>query len=538
MSARQTTVSASPRARGSRARGARTLGKLTAALAALALLVAAAAEPAAAGPARFITEVCDSALPGGGTPPGSAKFTVDPGVHLAGANTCGSPGGSLSITETGPVEANYAFWSVTLPVTPGGSIGSYTVAAAACAPNQSTVAFAVERSWPTFSCSEEQRIFRGGGLFGDWIWLGCNGNGPACSAGTWIAAHYFAATEDDPNAPTVGGVGGSLLSGGQVRGHQTISAHLADKGGGLSEAAVLVNGVAVGAKHESCETAQAHNPDVLGTVAVSATPCPTSDQVEWTLDTQSYPFHDGTNLVAVCGYDFSTLNEPNEGCSETQRLDVDNSCTPSAVEGGEVLSAQFSKSNRETLTVGYGHEADVVGQLSNDAGEPVPGATLCVKMQTLGIAAQAADVGTVQTDASGRYSYSVPPGPDREVQIGYRHDAHQIAREVRYYAHVRPSLKLGPPALRNGQRVHLWGRLPGPRAGRRVVIIQANVPGSPRWITFRKATTSGRGSFVASYRFNSTTRRTRYRFRALVPRQAGYPWVEGHSRAVAVLVKP
>jgi hypothetical protein len=69
-----------------------------------------------------------------------------------------------------------------------------------------------------------------------------------------------------------------------------------------------------------------------------------------------------------------------------------------------------------------------------------------------------------------------------------------------------------------------------------VVVLQANAPGSRRWITFRKATTDTNGAFRSSYRFTSTTRPTRYRFRALVPSQAGYPWVEGESDPVSVLV--
>ncbi len=180
----------------------------------------------------------------------------------------------------------------------------------------------------------------------------------------------------------------------------------------------------------------------------------------------------------------------------------------------------------------------MTGSLRTDAGDPVRGATLCVKMATLGIDSSPSNVGTVETDASGHYAYSVPPGPNREVEIGYRHDSRQIVRDVRYYAHAKPSLRLAPAALHNGQRVHLWGNLPGPRPGRRVVIIQANAPGSSRWITFRKATTNQRGAFSTSYHFTSTTRKTRYRFRALVPRQAGYPWVEGTSKPARVLVRP
>src|SRR5262249_23754300 len=114
----------------------------------------------------------------------------------------------------------------------------------------------------------------------------------------------------------------------------------------------------------------------------------------------------------------------------------------------------------------------------------------------------------------------------------------QVAREVRYYAHVRPSLRSSPPVLRNGETVHLWGRLPGPRPGRRVVVMQANSPGSTRWITYKRASSDAKGALRSSYRFTSTRRRTAYRFRALVPGQAGYPWVQGHSAPVRVLVTP
>lgn len=142
------------------------------------------------------------------------------------------------------------------------------------------------------------------------------------------------------------------------------------------------------------------------------------------------------------------------------------------------------------------------------AGDPVPGATICVKAQTLGTGEPPAPVAAVKTDAEGHFAYAVPAGPDREVMLGYRHDAFQFARDIRYYAHVVPSLEVDPPKLRNGRRVRLWGRLPQPDAARRVVILQANVVGSKRWITFRRATTDDQGDFESGYEFHSTTRRT------------------------------
>jgi hypothetical protein len=257
----------------------------------------------------------------------------------------------------------------------------------------------------------------------------------------------------------------------------------------------------------------------------------------WTLDTTAYPFHDGANTISVCASDFATLGTPNTTCSPAQTVNVDNSCTESAVAGGQEISAQFSKSDAETITVGYGKEAEVAGTLHDAAGDPIPGATICVKSQTLGIEPTAQPVGAVKTDAEGRFAYAVAAGPDRELLVGYRHDSFQVARSVRYYAHAAPSLKASPSHLRNGKRVKLQGVLPEPGAGKRVVILQANVVGSERWITFQRSTTDAHGHFRSEYRFHSTRHTTRYRFRAEVPRQDHYPYVEGHSKPVVVVVE-
>jgi hypothetical protein len=322
------------------------------------------------------------------------------------------------------------------------------------------------------------------------------------------------------------------------RGRQRLEVEAHDVGGGLSSVFVSVNGLpAAQPKLLNCNVAYTENPSVAGTVAAQVTPCPADASAAWTLDTGAYPFRNGPNRVQVCASDFATLSDPNTGCLPTQVVDVDNSCAESPVAGGEVLSAQFAGSHSDTMTVRYGKAAAIQGRLTTDAGDPVRGATLCVKSQTIAADHGLASVGSVLTDAEGGYRYELAPGPNREVVIGYRHDSKQVARDVRYYAHVQPTLKLAPGLVHNGERVRLWGSLPGPRAGRRVVVLQANAPGSKRWITFRRATTSADGGFRSGYRFSSTTRRTRYRFRAVVPRQDDYPWVEGHSMPVAVVVK-
>ena len=150
----------------------------------------------------------------------------------------------------------------------------------------------------------------------------------------------------------------------------------------------------------------------------------------------------------------------------------------------------------------YEQGAEVTGRLANNAGDPIPGATLCVKAQTPGVDTAAVPVGTVTTDAVGHYSYAVPPVPNRELMIGYRHDSRQVARQVRYYSHARPTLKLRPRRVSNGKSIHLWGWLPGPNAAGRVVVLQASALHSRRWLTFRRATADANGRFEARYRFS------------------------------------
>lgn len=519
-------------------RAARRLARI-AALASLALAAQlSAAGGAGASPARYVYEMCDSALPGGGTP--GIRWAQSPGQPWGATNTCAQRGGALGVQLVGTSAGGNAEWG--LPVAPpaGGRLESVTVSAIACGSSPGLRDSVLnDPAWPTPSCLEEVRSFPlAPGAGGYIVELACTGADGSCAAGPWVGAHYFATTVLDPVAPRLVSLEGSLLDGGVLRGHQTLSAKAQDEGGGVSSLWLVANGITVEPRQDQrCQSVHVSNPSVYGTVAAAIVPCPSEASASWSVDTGAFPFHDGGNEVSVCASDFATLGEPNTGCSPAQQIDVDNSCTPSAVGGGEELSAEFTRSHAETVTVPYGRGAAISGRLATAAGDPVAGATVCVKAATLGVDAAPASVAAVRTDARGAYSYEVPPGPDRQFMLGYRNDSQQLAREVRFFAHVRPRLRLAPPRLRNGQRMRLWGRLPGPRPGRRVVILQANVAGSKRWITFRRASTDPHGAFHASYRFTSTTRRTRYRFRAVVPRQAGYPWVEGHSRPVSVVVR-
>ncbi len=512
-----------------------TVGAL---LAAVALGMAVPPPPSAdAAPSRYVYEVCDSSIPGGGTP--GVRFVVNPGTAIGSVNNCFAPGGALSIIQWDHVFSTYAFWDIPVAAPPGGRVESVAIAAQACGGPGNKI-FVFEQGWPANCLGESKRTFPIQSSFftGFLIWLGCDGNySPGCSAGPNVSVRYIAATEVDPIAPKLSLLQGSLLTGGVLRGKHSLSVEATDVGGGLSNVSISVNGLpAAQPSVPNCNLIQAKNLNATGTVAATVVPCPTSLKPAWTLNTAAYPFHDGVNSIEVCASDFSTLGEPNRTCSALQNVEVDNSCAESSVIGGEVLSAQFAESHDEQITVPFERPATITGELANSAGDPIPGATICVQMQTQAEGHGLAPVATTTTDARGQFSYEVAPGPNRRVMLGYRHNTFQIAKSVHYFARVRPSLKLRPKRVKIGGRIRISGRVPGPDADGRVVVLQAGSPHSSKWYPFREVTTNSQGVYRASYRLDETTRTTTYRIRAVVIKQRDYAWETGHSRPALVEV--
>lgn len=487
--------------------------------------------------ARYVYEMCDAALPEGNTQ--GIKFSGDQ-TKVSAYNGCAHPSDVVGIYQTFGLAKDSAdnFWSLPIAAPQGGWIESLTLSAWSCSASSGSEIFVFEVGWPVNCTGESQRTFRLNSespSVNATINLGCGG---ACSQGAYVWAHYIAATEVDPLAPKLGPLQGTLLSGGVLHGHQHISVAATDEGGGLSKVELLVNGQAVDsplAPH--CNVAQVANLSVKGTVAASPSPCPTTTNSSWTLDTAVYPFQGGQNTVKVCASDFATLNDPNTTCSAAQTVDVDNSCAESAVGGGQALNARFASSKETVVTVPFEHSAKVIGALASPTGGPIVGATICVQAETLGAKADPTPIATTTTDVHGHFSYKVSPGPNRRLYFGYRHDAFQVAQSMRYLAHAKPTVSLSPNRVNSGGRIRISGKVPGPRPAERVVVLQASALHSPRWFTFHRATTDEQGIFHSSYRFDATTRTTTYRIRAVIPRQSEYPWEVGHSKPALVKVR-
>ena len=98
------------------------------------------------------------------------------------------------------------------------------------------------------------------------------------------------------------------------------------------------------------------------------------------------------------------------------------------------------------------------------------------------------------------------------------------------------SLRVSRRRVLNGHAVTFSGRvrtLPVPAGGK---LIELQVFLSGRWQTFRTARTDQAGRWALPYRFARTRGLQRYRFRAALPHEAGYPFTDGRSRSVRVRV--
>ncbi len=320
-------------------------------------------------------------------------------------------------------------------------------------------------------------------------------------------------------APPSVTLSGSLLNAGSRRGSEGIAASASDAGSGIHRVFVEVNGDPVAADTPGCALA--------GTVATRLTPCPTLAETEFTAGTAQAPFLQGPNHVRVCATDYALDTGGNRDC-ELSRVRVDNACPVSGIAGGARLRLKVRDGGRDSMA--YGAEARLKGRLLDSANGPVAGAEVCVATRTQLPGVPEHVVATPNTDASGRFSVTVPAGPNRRLRVAYWPDVLAAVERFRtLHVRARPRLTLLPGGLlHNGERVRFRVRLPGPRASGRQIDLKVRANGG--WLPLRRGRTNEKGIWTSGYRFRATTGRQTYRFRAFVPRQRRYPYEAGQSK--------
>ncbi len=366
--------------------------------------------------------------------------------------------------------------------------------------------------------------------FHAWLRCAAPGAGQPCGRAGEDAAHAYVRgvylRTVDRVGPRLAIAGGSLLEPGVIRGTRGLAFAASDVGSGIRKVFVEGNGSLLVTDIRNCLVAAGF--------AIALRPCPAGTFESAAVPTSSSAFVTGPhNTVTACVEDLALDGAPNRACEQRQ-LWVDNACPSSTVGGGTAVSAGFADDSAASATVASDRSAFVRGRVTG-AGA---GATVCALTRVL-IDGRPIVVGaTATTGADGAYAIELPPGPSREVYVHYAVGDRVLARHGLWLRSVAtPTLDVHPNhGVRNHDRIHFSGTLPGPACFDRVVKVQARL-GKRRWQDFRTDRADEACRFTARYKLRATSHARRYRFRALVPQAAGYPYERGHSRTVKVKVR-
>ena len=222
--------------------------------------------------------------------------------------------------------------------------------------------------------------------------------------------------------------------------------------------------------------------------------------------------------------------------SRPYSIAVNNGGASCPYGSGPRLRAGFGRRKVvSSLTISSTRRALVSGRLLAQSGAPRSGASVRVLTQSSG-SAEWRQVAYPTTRRDGRFSARLPKGTSRRVRVTYcgRDGGHY--RDLRLRAKPSVGLRANRRRARNGGSVVFSGRVrsrPIPRGGK-LVELQAFFRG--RWRTFQTLHTKRRGTFRFRYWFGGTRGTVRYRFRAVAPREGGYPYTTGASRRVTVTV--
>jgi hypothetical protein len=193
-------------------------------------------------------------------------------------------------------------------------------------------------------------------------------------------------------------------------------------------------------------------------------------------------------------------------------------------------------------TVPCCHGALVGGRLVDADGAPLGGQTVEVIESFADGAHNAGRRTALATDADGRFSTRLAPGPSREITAEFpgtgrltRAAGRQIRLRVRAAVRLRVStgqVKVGgPPLVFTGRIAH--PEAPVPTRGL-AVQLQFRLPGMP-WTEFRTVQSDAFGRFRYPYSFSDDdSAGVRFLFRASVPATGNWPFAPATSRPVAV----
>lgn len=355
----------------------------------------------------------------------------------------------------------------------------------------------------------------------------------------------------DDFAPQLATPTGPLVEPGRIlAGSQPVSVAATDRGGGVAEASLEVDGKVAVRQVVDSNNGRCERP------FTTPVPCKLSAGGTLSLDTATlsdpHPHQlrllvtdaTGANTVA---WGPITIVTANGSCSPEPELAGQGRVEAwlgrsrsrrgrSRSRRGRSRSRRGRPIRRKRVTVPYGRRVRVSGRVTGADGAPLAGATVCLVSQSDASGAGLRREESVVTRADGRFSARLATGTTRDVWALRRLSGGAIADQLRVFVRAKVTARPSRDTLRNGQRFTVSGRVPGPipRGG---VLVALQARRGARWQPFALARTNRRGRYKMGYRFTRTTGVQRYRLRTFVPPQSGYPYNPKGSRSLTVRVR-
>jgi hypothetical protein len=209
-------------------------------------------------------------------------------------------------------------------------------------------------------------------------------------------------------------------------------------------------------------------------------------------------------------------------------------CVRSNITGGTALSSGLGEKGVAEEVVKQGQGSTIRGKLTGTEGG-VGEASVCVfsrvvtqpKREFLGLAVTAED---------GSYQFAIPAGASRDVSVAYRSGSREVSSHSTLQTIVHPEFKVTKKVVYNKHLAKFTGSLPGPDNNE--VVVVAQVKRGKGWLAFHRYRTRQNGEVTLVYKFNKTFVPTRYRMRLQVRDQSGYPYVQGNSDNLTLIVMP
>lgn len=224
--------------------------------------------------------------------------------------------------------------------------------------------------------------------------------------------------------------------------------------------------------------------------------------------------------------------EGNVGAPATAPLSYQ--CVRSDAGEANSLSAGVGTDQGPEAVVRQGEGSILTGRLAEN-GDGLAGAPVCVFARVL-TEGKREFLGIAMSLLMGGYSFAIPAGPSREVSAVYRSGHRELGAKALLQTVVHPDFGVRRKVVRNEGTARFTGYIPGPDNDNVVVVLQ--VRKGKGWLAFRRYRTRAGGKVTVGYRFTRTEHPTRYVMRAQVRSQAGYPYLQGNSDPLTLIVQP